>query len=233
MSTGLTRKSQLQAKLADEQTYATVLITIVLDLYGMDALQWSPDTLTMEIQDDFAMNLPQSNLDKLMCAIGIITSDDFFKRLSVFLNYCNILSGGDFTPQQVVPSDALECAWGIVEGLLLSGSDEDEPFTNEIRYYLGRVLDAEGIKDPPDVLAIALRDGPSPGNYSPDYSGMALQDADMFQVGFENQQDRGKEITESIRDNTVDLLKQLGELPLLNGRAHDLMQKLQGGGWHR
>jgi hypothetical protein len=224
-------RQQLRTKLADEETFATVLITIILDLYGTDALQWSPDTLTMEILDDFAIELPSSNLDKIMCAIGLLTTNDFFKRLPVFVQYCNILAGDDFRPETIEPPDAVECGWGIVEGLLLSPPDEDEPFTEEIRYFIGKVLAAEGITDPPDVLGIALLDGPSTAGYSPDYSGMVLTDDTAFANQFQDQQQHRQDVIDTIREQTSELVRQLSLLPLQNGHVHGLMEKLQAGGW--
>lgn len=224
-------RQQLRARLADEETFATVLITIVLDLYGTEALEWSPDTLVMEIHDDFALDLPRSCLDKIMCSIGLLTTNDFYKRLPVFMEYCNVLAGDDFRPETVEPPDAVECGWGIVEGLLLSPPDEDEPFTEEIRYFIGKVLAAEGITDPPDVLAIALLDGPSTADYSPDYSGMALGDDTSFQVQWQDQQQHRQDVINTIREQTSELIRQLANLPLRNGRTEGLMEKLQSGGW--
>jgi hypothetical protein len=231
MSTGLTSRQKLKDKLADEDTFATVILTIVLDLYGMDALQWTDKTLFQEIRDDFALDLPKSNLDKLMVGIGLVTTNDFFKRLRVFMEYCNVLSGSDFKPDLVVPPDAMECGWGIVEGLLLSPPDEDEPFTDEIRYFIGKVLDAEGIKDPPDVLAIALSEGSS--NYTPNYADMPMGDDQAFANSFQDQQQHRQEIVDTIHEQTTQLIRQLEELPLQNGRAADLMSRLQQGGWRR
>jgi hypothetical protein len=233
MSTGLSAQGRLRTLLANEETFATVLVTIFLDLYGMEALEWSPETIQMEFRDDFGLELPKGNLDKLMAAIGILTTDDFYKRLPVFVQYCNVLSGDDFRPDVFDPADAMECAWGIVEGLLLSPPEEEEPFSDEIRSYIGRTLDEEGIKDAPDVLGIALRNvaGDANTDWSPDFSAMSLTDPTMFAAEYQVQQDKGREIVDSIREGVMDLIRQLESLPLQNGRTEGLLQKLQAQGW--
>ena len=224
MSTGLTSRQKLRNVLANEESFATVLFTVLLDMYGMDAVTWTPDTIQQEVLDDFALELPRGNLDKLMCAIAIVTSDDFFKRLPVFMQFCNVLSGNDFQPEVVQPPDAVECGWGIVEGLLLSPPEEDEPFTEEIRCYLGKALQEEGIDDPPDVLAIAIME-------PADYSGMTLTDDQQFSNEFQDRQQHRQDVAETIKEETMTLLKQLAELPLQNGRTHDLVERLSNGGW--
>lgn len=222
------RKARLGGLLRSEDTYATVLVTILLDMYGTDALQWSPDTIVMEFKDDFAVELPKANVDRLMAAVGILTTDDFYKRLPVFVQYCNILSGDEFSPHTFNPADPAECAWGIVEAMLLSPPDEDEPFTEEIRAYIGKALDDAGVKNAPDVLGIALRD-----SWEADFSGMSLQDPAMFGAEFQGAQEREQEIVATVKQNMQELIQQLSQLPLQNGRTQDLMERLQQGGWRQ
>src|SRR5690606_17234680 len=128
---------------------------------GLSALtRWHPDTIRLELAEELRLPLqrvPPWNGAKLNAAIGLLTSDDFLRRPKRFIAYCNILSNqGDFRPDLFDPADADECAWGITEALLLRAPLEtDEPFSEEIRYYLGAALQREGIKEPPDVLKLA------------------------------------------------------------------------------
>ena len=53
------------------QTFASVLLTVFLDRFGVEALDWEPATVALEIEEEFGVDLPQSVLDKLMTAINI------------------------------------------------------------------------------------------------------------------------------------------------------------------
>lgn len=141
------------------ETFASVLLTLFLDKFGIEALDWDPATITLEIEEEFDVELPQLALDKLLVAIQILTTDKFFKSLPDFVTFCNVLGGDTYRPDMWDPADAEEVAWGITEALLISLPEDDdkEPFTDEVRGYVGAVLDSEGIINAPDILRIALR----------------------------------------------------------------------------
>jgi len=221
MSLTLVQRDAFRRAFADEKTFATTLLTILLDVYGAESLTWSPETVLMELQEDLGVSLPKFLMDRLFAAAGIVTSDDFYKRLSVFNQYCRILSGGDFDPQHVVPAGPSECAWGITEGVLLSPPEDEEPFTEEIRAFLGKVLDEAGITDAPDVLRIALRDS----GWEPDYSAFSLNDPAMFGAEWQNQAQRGQDVEVMLKEMLANLVQQVSALPLTNGDVRDLVQR--------
>ena len=84
--------SNLAEALTGSGTYTTVLITIFVETYGTEGFQWSPETIQMELEEDFNVTMPRANLDRLMTGINLLLSDDFYKSLPDFVNYCNILS---------------------------------------------------------------------------------------------------------------------------------------------
>src|ERR1017187_8637838 len=149
-------------------TLATPLLTLFLDAYGqveegeeskvIKALHWDPETIVSEIESDFKVSFPPINLDKLMASILIVTTDRFFHPLDDFIRVCNVFSGGRFDPRVFAPADAVGCAWGLTEALLLDPPEDDnhEPFSEEIRAYIGKAIEEEGLIDPPDILKIAL-----------------------------------------------------------------------------
>src|SRR4051812_37638652 len=83
--------------LADEQSYATTLLAVLLDTYGTEATAWDPETIRLEIESDFELQLPPTNFDRLMAGVGILTRDDFYTAVPDFIWYCNILSGSSYT----------------------------------------------------------------------------------------------------------------------------------------
>lgn len=205
------------------ETFASVLLTMFLDRFGTEALTWDPTTVTLEIEEEFDVDLPQLSLDKLMGAIQILTTDRFYRSLPDFVNLCNILSGDTYRPDMWDPADAEEVAWGITEALLIYPPEDDdpEPFSDEIRAYIGAVLDSEGLVNPPDILRIALRQA----RVSPSIQDFS-DDPTMFNAVYDLEEGKRKDIEDAIRLKTKLLAAQLRALNLKNGSAEQIAQML-------
>jgi hypothetical protein len=195
-----------------------------IDRFGLEALSWDPTTISMEIEDEFDVDLPQLALDKLMVSIQILTTDRFYKSLPDFISFCNVLSGDPYRPDMWDPADAEEVAWGVTEALLIYPPEDDdpEPFTDEIRAYIGAVLDSEGLVNPPDILRIALRQArvsPAIGDFS--------DDPMMFNAVYDLEEGKRQDIEQSIRFQTKLLVAQLRALNLKNGSAEQVAAMLE------
>lgn len=221
-----TQQQTLRNILGDDDTFTTLLLVVLIDTYGTEALQWSPETVIMELEDDYNVRLTKLNRDKIVVGMNLLTSDDFYKRPSRFVQMCNVLAGSELTPE-FDKADAMECAWGLTEAMLLSPPepDDENPFNEEIRHYLGRILDEEGIREPPDLLRLAIRDTPSGGA---DYGDMDTEDPSMFAAEYQVQADRSQEIKEMLEDGLQNLFSALASLPLKNGNVKDLLKRVQG-----
>lgn len=216
-------KNLVQEAWTSPETFSAVLLTLFLDAFGTEGLGWDPATIAMEIEDEFKVDLPQSSLDKLMAAIQILTTDQFYKNLPTFITLCNVLDGDEYRPDVFDPADAEEVAWGITEAILISPPDESdqEPFSDEIRAYIGAVLDKEGIINPPDILRIALRVArvaPSIGDFSDDPA--------MFNAVYDLETGKTEDINRTIVLRTKLLAAQLGALNLQNGDAKKVAETL-------
>jgi len=207
------------------ETFASVLLTLFLDKFGIEALDWDPATITLEIEEEFDVELPQLALDKLLVAIQILTTDKFFKSLPDFVTFCNVLGGDTYRPDMWDPADAEEVAWGITEALLISPPEDDdkEPFTDEVRGYIGAVLDSEGIINAPDILRIALR----AARVSPNITDFS-DDPTMFNAVYDLEAGKTEDINQSIRLKTGLLIKQMAALDLKNGNTEYVVKMLQG-----
>lgn len=205
------------------QTFASVLLTVFLDRFGVEGLQWDPSTITLEIEEEFDVDLPQASLDKLLVAINLVTSDAFYRSLPDFVMFCNVLSGDTYRPDMFDPADSAEVAWGLTEGLLLSPpeDDQDGPFSDEIRAYIGAVLDQEGIINAPDVLKIALRKA----NVS-DAANEFSDDPDMFTAIYDVEAGKTAEVDDIVRAKVQMLLGQLQALQLQNGTTGAVVKTL-------
>lgn len=209
--------------LQEKNLLATPMVIGLLDIYGMEVLEWLPETLCLEIQDDFQVPLQEPLLSRVLTGFAILTTDDFYKSLPDFVMHCNILSGDSFNPEMWDPADAGECAWGITEAMLLSPPEEDdeEPFAPEITAYIGAVLDSEGIMTAPDVLRIAVRS-------QPDFDlGAFAEDPELGGAVTQFENSKSEEINQLIMTGMQKMMSQLQELPLENGSADNILQKIQ------
>lgn len=222
MPTLLTGRNLSRALLANEEVFATTLLALFLDQYGTEALEWHPATMRMELEQDMATSMPVINGDKLSAAVDILTTDSFFRRVSVFINHCNVLNNSHPAFGGFDPADAEECAWGITEAMLLAHPEEDDPFSEEIRYYIGKVLHDEGIKTPPDVLQIGLHDEGA------DFSDMSIDEPAMFQAEFKVQQDESEALKTWLRNRLRAMIAELQTLELENGDTKNLLKNLKG-----
>jgi hypothetical protein len=217
----------MQEAWTSQETFASVLLTLFLDRFGVEALDWDPATITLEIEEEFDVDLPQLSLDKLVVAIQILTTDRFFKSLPDFVDFCNVLGGATYRPDMWDPADAEEVAWGMTESLLLSPPDDDdnEPFSDEIRAYIGSVLDSEGIINPPDILRIALR----VARVSPNMADFS-DDPAMFSAIYDVEAGKTEDINAAIRLKTDLLVAQLSALRLENGNTQQVVNMLRNAG---
>lgn len=217
-------KNLMQEAWLSRETFASVLLTLFLDRFGTEALEWDPATITLEVEEEFNVDLPQLSLDKLIVAIQILTTDRFFKSLPDFVDFCNVLCGTPYRPDMWDPADAEEVAWGITEALLISPPDDDdnEPFTNEVRAYIGSVLDSEGIINPPDILRVALR----AARVSPTIEDFS-DDPAMFSAVYDLEAGKTEDINNSVRLKTDLLVAQLAALNLQNGNTQQVVELLR------
>lgn len=204
----------------DPDSFTTTLLVSFLDKYGTEGLSWDPATIAMEIEQDFNVELGGPLFDRLMVGVQLLVTDDFYKSLPTFITFCNVLAGGSWNPELWDPADSLEIAWGITEALLISPPEDEEPFSEEIRAYMGYALDAEGIMQAPDVLRIAMRNKET--FVQNDFS----DDPEMFQAMYSVEQGKTDEINQIVRYRFGLLAKQLEGLELRTGDARGIVRHL-------
>jgi hypothetical protein len=231
----LNPKAAARALLLSEDTYATILLMLVLDHYGYAVLgkidddtwedPWHPETIRMELEQDFSLALPKITLDKIMAAITLITTNFFFKDVRKFIDLCNILSGDDFSPDTFDPADAAEIMWGVSEALLIypaNNDPEDTEFSPEVCGYIEEVLKNEGIASAPDVLRLG-----SGADASDQVRDTFADDPEMFSAIWQTQQARSGELQQMVKDNLSEMILQLKVLPMTNGSKEGLLQSIQ------
>lgn len=210
-----------QRLLRDPETFATVVLAIYVSGYEpeevREALSWTPTSYRMELEDRYHIQIPDLLVEKLAAAASILLTDRFYRSVRGFIEICNTLSGSSVTPGVFDPADSMECAWGITEALLLEPPDSEEPFSEDILYYIGGVLNSEGIKNPPDVLRVGRWEAQS------DYAGLMADDPAMFSAMSAVHEEDGQLITQELTRRIQRLIGQLedsGTIPAAAGQSN-------------
>jgi hypothetical protein len=213
----------------DPGSFATTLVTLFHDAYAaaaadpddeggprvIEAYSWHPETILLEVESDFGVQLPRANFDRLMAGIHLLTSDSFYRNLPDFVDLCVVLAGGLFDPAYLDLPDAGDVAWAVTEALLLSPPDGDEPFSEEILAFIGKVADQEGITNPPDVLRLGTRD---PGLAARVASATA-DDPEVSTAAGAAEAAKTEEINSRIKTGLRAIIEQLGRLDLADSGA--------------
>lgn len=209
-----------------EQSYATTLLLCYIDTYGSEGLEWDPMTIRHEIEEDFGIKLPNKSFNKLMAAINIATTDQFYTSLPDFIDLCNVLSGDVLDPRWFDPADPGECAWGMTEAMFISPPDreDDNPFSQDIVGYIAEAVKSHGIQNPPDILKIGLRDDAA--QIAENVAQTFSDDPEMYSAIWKVQQEKSEEIRSYVKQNLSSLVDQIGKLQLNNGNAADAVKKL-------
>lgn len=201
--------------------FATSLLLLWTDRYGTESLNWAPETYTLQLRADVG-EIPRQNLDRLQAARMLVTGGEFYTSTPVFNELCLVLSGDDFNPHVFRPASVADMAWGITESVLISPPDSSEPFSEEIRHYVGAAIKNEGLVRAPAALSVAILDPVSVANAQEWFSDTEL--------GAGIEQDHEANVTaidDAIRDCLERLLTQIRSLPLQHGNSQDLQKRLR------
>jgi len=212
----------IQRILVDPNAFATTLVVCLVDAYGTEMFQLSPETIRVESEEDFGIQWPQANFDRLMAGVALVVTDNFYNNLPDFIELCNILSGSPATPGVFYPADAAECAWGVTEALLLSPPDGEEAFTDEIRSYIGKVVEMEGIMSPPDILRIGILSGDHKIKAHNGFS----DDPELYSAIWGAEQSKTEDINNLVKGRLTLLVQQLASLKLVNGNTANIAKKM-------
>lgn len=214
-----------------EDSLTSTLLLQFVDSFGLDALEWDPLTIAMEIQEATDKVPPKVILDRIMAGIALIQSDQFYHYLPDFITICNVLSGSELEIELFDPATTVECAWGITEALVIwppEGYEDGrkalkDAFDEEILGYIQETMRYEGLVIAPRILRSIVS---SPEEVS-SALGQYVEDPELYAALYENSQKRVQEIDDLVRERFYTLLGQIKQLRLKNGDVRDLIPRLE------
>lgn len=202
----------LKAILTSPSTLATVLHSIAYKAFGEEMYDWEPETLELEINEEFEVEIPSVNLDKLMALISAITTDAFYRDWVAFFSICKILNGDDSPMDASDPLLPPEMAWAVTEVRL---NDDSTPnWSPDVARIVGVSLEEDGFISPPPMLAFAKFGERYIGSDTP---------ADMHQDALANTE-HVKVVEEYIELQSLLLFKQLAALPWMTEQKLEQIQ---------
>ena len=216
-------KTPVLQQLFKGDAFATSLVTMMIDSFGTEFLEWTPYTIRLEIEENFHVSPTTKNFNLLMAGVCLLTQDSFYKSVPDFNQLCLVLSGELLHPALFEPADAASVAWGITEAMLLAPPDDlNNAFSPDIAGYVGEVLADEGILSPPDVLKIGHFNRSIMQTLDSTYS----DDAELLSGIMQAQQNKTEDINEFIKKRLRALVDQLEILPLKNGQVKQVAEMM-------
>jgi hypothetical protein len=151
------------AVLADEEVPALVLAAVVLRKYGPEALEWQPELLRDELEQDYGVKVSGLQSDKLQAVFTLLLTDLYEGQWEVFETVGHLLNGQPDTFEDFSPLDAEGLAAALAHRRLVVGDDPDRtPFSPEVRAYAGLVFQGYGLSRPPAIFPEAILPGGLP-----------------------------------------------------------------------
>lgn len=140
------------------ETFASVLLSALLIMYGAEVLNWDGITIQMQVKDDLDVDMPRGVYDKIMALITVITTDSVYKDPYVFDTYVTAVNGGAITSDQDPPT-VDDVAWAVMELRYTDPEpitrDPNDPWSGQVKKYVRAVLDSEGMDVAPKILEFA------------------------------------------------------------------------------
>mgnify|MGYP003636177434 CR=1 FL=1 len=140
-----------------EDTPAFILHALCLNKYGLECLDWEPETLWLEIYEDFHVDVDDSNMDKIQASIALIKTNAFYEDFQAFEGIGKAFNDQDPDFGYITPLTPEECAWAVKEAYLIDETPEE--FSLEIKAYVREVLREHGfLSAPPELSFCSLGD---------------------------------------------------------------------------
>jgi len=140
--------------LEDDNAPAEALLVVLLQKYGTEALGWEEESISLQIKDDFGIELTDSQHDKLHASIVVLTTDQYENNWQAFekINHNFNNQPDDFNEYN--PLDWDDLIIGLAQAYLIK--HEELIFNDAVNRYAGQVFWEFGMSKPPELMPSAL-----------------------------------------------------------------------------
>lgn len=150
-------KRQLQRFLSgEEETFSTVLLSGLIRLYGPEVINWEGDTIQLQVKEDLELEMPRRIYDQLMGLLSVLNTDAIYKDANVFDVAVASLNRQGLVFDNRSPT-VKDIAWTVAEIGLNDPEpvtrDPRQPWGRQIQKYIQAVMEDEGMKIAPAILA--------------------------------------------------------------------------------
>ena len=208
--------------LEDKNTFTTTLMAIMYQEYGTEFLDWDPLTINLSIKRDFKVTPSQDNKDKIQAGSIIIGDVSFYQDFEVFATACGVVAMSGYSTDTLVPPDLDDVAWTCLEAKLLDDEFSGNMFSDDIKRYVGILLDEEGIYDPPSLLDFAVY--PKGRRIS---DSLVAEDETLSKAMLSMQKDKKRDFAKILRDKTVELFGELRDLSIEGKNVEYIKQAME------
>lgn len=138
----------------DQFAPPSALLAACLKHFGTECLEWEPELLRKEVEDDYGIKLSDLQSDKLQAAIILLTTDSFECRWEVFEKCCLLCNNIPVDMELLDPLDVEDIMAGICEAVLIR--HEKIEYHDEVNAYAGIVFYEYGMSEAPMLMSSAL-----------------------------------------------------------------------------
>jgi hypothetical protein len=187
----------------ERPTFATVLTSSLLKIYGSEALNWDAQTIQLQVKEDFNVDMPRRVFDQLMGQIAAITSTAVYNDVIAFDAYASAVNRLSIRFDHDTP-DPGDIAWAVAE---LAQVDPEpvgvKGWSPDIIAYIRVVLDDAGLPIPPKVLKF-VPPRPPQSNFS--------DSPDLYAASWASQEALATEVDQHVDELTLLMLADLAKL---------------------
>jgi len=208
------REHAFKDVLENKESFGTALMAVLIDQYSTDFFDWDPKALYMQIMDDFHVDTPDINKDKIGAMLVSLTTNQFFQNSDMFASICKALSSSGVDFGVFSPATPEEMSWGVTEVLLNNPPDPErgnDSFSDEVAAFVGMMLTQQGVLNPPNTLQFAIYPTNNPVE---DIELMFADDPVMFEAAMKNQLIAKQEVEQNTKETLSMLKRQLSLLPI-------------------
>lgn len=200
-------------------TYGVVLLGIAVRAFGLECLDWEPETLKLELTDQFHVTPNSTVMNQLNAIITMLKSDLWEKDPVVFNNVAQALDDGAVSMQGFIPASPSEIAWALTEYTLVDRPESMDPpsesienkLSEDVKAYIGFILKNSGVR--PNGIFAFLKD-----KYDFDYTAWA-EDPILTQAMYTMTEGNYQEVEDFLHHNLQQASKQLADLALSAPKA--------------